>query len=282
MQFNAGEREAVVATARDLVRAAMSARPRWSPPPFDPRILAEHLGIPISSQRDFPDLDAFLVFPDGSPHIFVNAGIRSQGRVTFSIAHEIAHTFFPRRARDRYHFRSGHKDVDYPTDEARRLERLCDLVAAELIMPLPWFAESLGEAGLRASAIRRLSEIYGVSLEAAALRITETAGSPCAAGLFELAAQPSCGQGRSASRRVSYRARRVFHGRGFPYLFPPGKSVPDTSVLQRASLKTGERSAVEKFALGRASAHVKVSAYPLHRGQTVEEPPTVCALFVLA
>ena len=88
--------------------------------------------------------------------------------------------------------------------------------------------------------------------------------------------------GAPAPGQVRFRARRVFHGRGFPYLFPPGKSVPDTSVLQRASLRTGERSAVEEFSPGRVRERIRVLAFPLHRDGIVGEPPPVCGLFLPA
>jgi hypothetical protein len=63
-------------------------------------------------------------------------------------------------------------------------------------------------------------------------------------------------------------------------LFPPGKSVLSSSVIHRASLQLGELEAEVSFSLGgRHEARLRVSAFPLHGREHVEEPPTVCALF---
>ncbi|MGC2332908.1 MAG: ImmA/IrrE family metallo-endopeptidase, partial [Candidatus Acidiferrales bacterium] len=60
---------------------------------------------------------------------------RPASRVAFSIAHEISHAFFPNSvtgARFRSICQSNSK-------KANELERLCDLGASELLMPLDEF-----------------------------------------------------------------------------------------------------------------------------------------------
>src|SRR5205085_99091 len=81
---------AVTTAARALVFEAIEDG--WSGPPFDPFELADRKGIRIVPRQDL--YDARLVADDAGPRIEFNP-TRPQGRVRFSIAHELAHTFFP-------------------------------------------------------------------------------------------------------------------------------------------------------------------------------------------
>jgi hypothetical protein len=65
----------------------------------------------------------------------------------------------------------------------------------------------------------------------------------------------------------------------WPFFFPRGKSVPRASVIHRCSLGLPELAAEEVFELGRCRAKVRVTAFPLHRGDEIAGPPTVCATF---
>jgi hypothetical protein len=217
--------------------------------------------------------------------IICNAAVRSPGRRRFSIAHEIAHAFF-RNAAETYHLRTANRDRYYRTEEARRLERLCDLGAAELLMPGDHVSKYVGRIGVRASVIPEIARAFGVSLQAAAIRLVELAAEPCAAGFFQYGPQPSLAAERSDSRpepqcRNAYRAARVYRSPGFPFLFPRGKSVADESGIYRASLCVEEVEAVERFRLGRFSQKLHVTALGLHRNREIGEPPTVCALLRL-
>jgi Zn-dependent peptidase ImmA (M78 family) len=90
----------------------------------------------------------------------------SEGRVNFSIAHEIAHTFF-RDTLTGARFRSVHVDQ---SREANELERLCDLGASELLMPHEEFLAALaGDFGL--STIPRMAERFCSSYEATLFRL---------------------------------------------------------------------------------------------------------------
>jgi hypothetical protein len=76
---------------------------------------------------------------------------RPPGRVAFSIAHEIAHTFFPNSV-------SGARFRTMCTPdsrEANELERLCDFAASELLMPLEEFLKVTNKSmGLNRSSER--------------------------------------------------------------------------------------------------------------------------------
>jgi hypothetical protein len=104
---------------------------------------------------------------------------RPSGRVAFSIAHEIAHTFFPNSisgARFRAICTDGSK-------EANELERLCDLAASELLMPCAKFRAALrGEFGLH--VVPRLAEQFGASYEATVFKLATASLGTAISGLL--------------------------------------------------------------------------------------------------
>lgn len=270
---------AVVAKAGELVRAAMGADPDWAPPPFPPERLANALGVEVLRTPELGGWDALLVPHPKSPKILVNTRA-NPGRIAFSVAHEVAHLFFTGCSEERYHLRTRRPEDYGGSPEVLQLERMCDLGAAEMLLPQPWFGEAVATEGLRAGAVPVLAERFAVSLEATAVRLAQTAKRPVAVGFFDFAAQPSAYReaGSRESRRVAYRVRRVFRSRGFPFLFPPGKSVAESSAVFRASLGREEASAVEEFALGPTRSRLAVTAFPLRRPAD-EGPPPVCAVF---
>jgi hypothetical protein len=79
-------------------------------------------------------------------------------RQRFSLAHEIVHTFF--------------LEVEHEADEPAgdQLEQLCDLGAAELVMPAGPFSNALARAELSLTLIRQLADKFAVSLQACARR----------------------------------------------------------------------------------------------------------------
>lgn len=101
----------------------------------------------------------------------------SEGRVNFSIAHEIAHTFF-RNSVTGARFRNVHVDQ---SREANELERLCDLGASELLMPSEEFLEEVGDDfGLH--TIPRIATRFCSSYEATLFRLAATHPRPSIAG----------------------------------------------------------------------------------------------------
>lgn len=278
-----GIRAAVVARAMRLIELTRREFPQWAPPPFSPDVYARALGIPIVNSHELVHWDALLVPTGDTPRIICNARGRSPGRRRFSIAHELVHCFFA-DAGERYHMRTRDRAEYYRTDEARFLERLCDTGAAELLMPQPWFGEAVQRRGCTAQAVPLLAEEFGVSLEATALRMVETDSEPCAIAFFDLSAKPSVEErlGRRQAARsdtVAYRVKRAFRSPGFPYLIPEGKSVSSESVIYRASLQNSELVAVEPLSLGGGQPHLaRVSAFPLHRHNSMDAPPRVVAI----
>jgi Zn-dependent peptidase ImmA (M78 family) len=153
-----------VARAREACNKAKLSRP-----PFDPQAYAAALDIEVR----FADIGIDGTLMRDRTGRFVATVKRSAPLVrrNFTLAHEIAHTFFYSALEEfgGSRFRSG--SVFDPEEE-----RLCDIAAAEMLMPYSCFREDLMlECGtskiVTPLAILNLSEKYAVSKYAAAIRI---------------------------------------------------------------------------------------------------------------
>jgi Zn-dependent peptidase ImmA (M78 family) len=111
--------------------------------------------------------------------IFYNPD-RPSGRVAFSIAHEISHTFFPTTSGGA-RFREM---CDSDSREANELERLCDLGASEILMPREEFRTEVGREW-SVSSVPRLVQRFGSSFEATLFRLASAYPGTAAAGLLK-------------------------------------------------------------------------------------------------
>ena len=103
---------------------------------------------------------------------------QSAHRISLS-RHEIAHTLFP-NSTSGARFRSM---TNPDSREANELERLCDLGAAELAMPLDEFQRQVsGEYSL--SIVDQLASHFGTSFEATAFRLASAHPGFAVAGLL--------------------------------------------------------------------------------------------------
>lgn len=165
----------VTAKARAVVYGAVEDG--WEGPPYDPFELADQLRVQVVAVDDLDD--ARLVHAHGRPRIEFNPN-RPVERVRFSVAHELAHTLFPdadAAVRYRAHGRRARKD-DW------QLELLCNLAAAEFLMPLGGFPH-LEEESLDINHLLSLRKQFGVSPEALLRRVVEMTPEP--AGVFAAA-----------------------------------------------------------------------------------------------
>ncbi len=122
--------------------------------------------------------DAILV-PTATRQVILFNPNRPPGRVAFSIAHEISHTFFPNSlsgARFRSICQSNSK-------EANELERLCDLGASELLMPITEFQKA-ADGNYSLNNVEYLSGVFGSSYEATAFRLASAHPGIAVSGLL--------------------------------------------------------------------------------------------------
>lgn len=146
------------------------------------KIIASFNGIKIQPMdmdgRNREKRDAAL-FPTASGWKVLYNPNRPRSRVVFTIAHEVTHTFFPSSSSGA-RFRS----ITNPESrEANELERLCDLGAAELVMPLDDFRrEANGQYTL--TRVEHLAAHFGTSFEATTFRLASAHPGLAVAGLL--------------------------------------------------------------------------------------------------
>jgi hypothetical protein len=189
----AGDRDPVgVVTdhARNLVFSAVEQG--WQGPPYDPFKLAELMHIRLVPREDL--YDARIVVGDERPQIEFNP-TRPRGRVRFSVAHELAHTFFP-DYQEVIRYRGGATEK---TADEWQLELLCNVAAAELLMPVGSF-RSLEDEPLRIERLMDLRKTFDVSTEALLLRVAKLTEQP--SGVF--AASRVDGNAFDAPFRIDY------------------------------------------------------------------------------
>jgi DNA protecting protein DprA len=155
--------------ARTVVLRAMEEG--WSGPPFDPFVLADQLDIPVVPRQELSDARTVPV-DESRVRIEFNPS-RPRGRLRFSIAHELAHTFFPDVAQA-LRYRSPERARG---DDTWQLELLCNIAAAELLMPVGTFT-SLAEEPLEINHLMRLRKDYDVSTEALLRRVVRLTDEP--------------------------------------------------------------------------------------------------------
>jgi Zn-dependent peptidase ImmA (M78 family) len=132
-------------------------------------ILASMRGITIETmdveRRRSEKRDAILVNTSAGKVILYNPK-RPPGRVAFSVGHEIAHTFFPNSVTG-----SRFRNIcESSSKEANELERLCDLGASELLMPIDDFQAAAGGNYSLMNA-QKLATLFGSSFEATTYRL---------------------------------------------------------------------------------------------------------------
>jgi Zn-dependent peptidase ImmA (M78 family) len=160
---------AILDRARDVATRAIDDG--WEGPPFDPFDLAEKLGIVVSPNSDVRD--ARTRFDNGRFEIELNP-LRPRVRQRFSLAHEIAHTLFP-DCSEMVRHRSYHSETN---EDEWELEALCNIAAAELLMPLGSMREAHPTGNI--DQVLDLRKKYQVSTEAVIIRSIQLAGAPLA------------------------------------------------------------------------------------------------------
>ncbi|MGH8866565.1 MAG: ImmA/IrrE family metallo-endopeptidase [Actinomycetes bacterium] len=143
----------------------------WEGPPYDSFQLADALDIEVVARQDLDD--ARLVAINGRPRIEFNPQ-RRPARIRFSMAHEIGHFLF-----EDYAERTRYRDANQRRSDDWQLEMLCNIAAAELLMPAG--ALPINETD-NLDLVRLLGQRarFGVSTEALlrrALRLTSSAAA---------------------------------------------------------------------------------------------------------
>jgi len=243
----AGEDEPVAKierAARELALRAMDEG--WAGPPFDPLALAEWCGLELDARGDIPDA-RLLPTADGKSVLQYNP-MRPRGRLRFSIAHEIAHTLLPDHAEQ---VRNRAADDASRTDNWQ-LEVLCNVGAAELLMPTGSFADLAGEQ-VSIQHVMDIRKKYDVSVEACIIR------------LIKLATKPMAAFCASVHKSGQYKVDYVIPAAGWKCPVKVGQVIPANSVIKDASTIGFTAAGDEEWATG-AKLHVECVALAPYPG----------------
>jgi Zn-dependent peptidase ImmA (M78 family)/O-acetyl-ADP-ribose deacetylase (regulator of RNase III) len=240
----------IIEAAKALSLGAMESG--WTGPPFDPFALADHLGIRIVPRDDIRDARLVPIAAE-KLQIEYNPN-RSKARIRFSIAHEIAHTLFA-DCRTQVRHRLAR---DQMRDDEWQLEMLCNIGAAEFLMPIGSFPE-LQDESLSIDDLLSLRDKYDVSFEAILLRLQKLTNLPC--GIFAASRrerEPNIGR---------YQIDYALLPEAWKIALSCGQLLPDDSVVSQCTAIGFTAKGDEQWIGETEPRHIEcvgVSPYPEH------------------
>lgn len=224
--------------AKELIASAKSVG--WSGPPFNPLQLASMQGIKCREATGLFSAEAQLTPVAGRQLLLEFNPDRAESRRNYSICHEIVHTFFD-DCYEMVHFR---KTAGREFDPEYEVEHLCQVGAAELLMPEEDFIQDLANVEFSLRSLSEIATRYGASREAALRRMVALGPSPTAAVFLSRRLKP---EEKLRSKTLNMfpdldvtpvpKLRILYgvYGNGFPIFLPQHKSVPDDSCVNVAA-----------------------------------------------
>ncbi len=231
--------------ARTVVFSAIQKG--WSGPPFDPFGLADILKINVIASEDV--LDAHMIPTKGGKLTIEFNPNRPKSRIRYSIAHELAHTLFPDCAQ-RVRERQKREEME-PGDW--QVEMLCNIGAAEFLMPIGSFPDLAGEK-LNIDILMDLRKKYEVSAEALLLRVVKLTDECCV--VF-------CSSRRELqSRTTYYHIDYMVPSRTNNKTLPVGSKLPRGSVVKECTVVGYTAKGDEDWPNNFGRVHVESIALP--------------------
>ena len=225
-------RTAIVQCARNLLEEAQIIAP-----PVNLELLGSFQRIHTVEAVEMQE--AGRLIPD-MRGLRVQVNIRhSRGKQRFTIAHEIGHTLIPA------YRRAPHAVQDMVTglfSGGQEEEYLCDVAAAELLLPDHLFRSQASALGCNLDTVVILARQFLASREAIARRLTSMNLWPCAAALWHYAFKPSesaaphqmvLGETEWTPPQPKLRVRYASASTQFGhYLYPHLSAPPDGLLIQ--------------------------------------------------
>jgi hypothetical protein len=265
--------EIIRAKTRQLVRAAK--RQGWSGPPFDPLELASLRGILSRESPGLFSAEAQLTPMEGRQLLLEFNPDRSFGRRNFSISHEIVHTLFE-DCYDMVHQRSANPRTFDPQHE---VEHLCQVGAAEILMPQENFAADIASLPFSLRSVPELARRYGASREAAARRMLGISGRTAALVFLSRRLKPREIRSNQGDAKPKMRILYVVPSVDFSVFLPAHKSVPDDSCVYAVNEADEVASAIESWNIsGFGSWHIEAMALPDLNGSASNAPTAVAMI----
>jgi O-acetyl-ADP-ribose deacetylase (regulator of RNase III) len=219
---------AIVIKVRELVFRAFESG--WSGPPYDPFALAELQGIDVFPSRDVVDART-LTGSGGKLRIEFNPD-RPSARINYSVAHELGHALFPDCA-EIVRNRIKHSGA---TRDEWQLEMLCNIAAAEILMPIGTLRRDDLEPSI--DRLLELRKLYAVSSEAVLFRILRLTDRRCLG--FVVRKEPDSSNGR-------YKVDYVVGSRNWDAPMESGLALPQDSVVSQCTAIGFTAKATEKW-----------------------------------
>ncbi len=238
----------ITARARAMALAGMDRG--WQGPPFDPLALAQLLGIDVAANAGVRDARTIPV-GRGKVQIEFNPN-RPRGRMRYSVAHELAHTLFPDVA-DRIRHRSLHLEM---SGDEWQLEALCNIGAAELLMPLATFASSPPDE-LTMHYVLDQQRKFDVSTEALVIRLVETSTEPLAA---------FCASPVDSTLGRQYQLDYTIGSRAWPSRIPPKLRLPRHTIVAQCTAIGYSARGTERWSDRLEPARVEAVGIPPYPG----------------
>jgi O-acetyl-ADP-ribose deacetylase (regulator of RNase III) len=221
-------------------------------PPFDPFDLATHLKIPVVARDDVRDA---RTVPAASGQVVIEFNpSRPKARLRYSIAHELAHTLFPDCV-ERIRNRALRAEMQHHDAE---LELLCNIGAAELLMPIGSFPE-LQRESLSIDHLLDLRRVYDVSTEAILLRVVKLTPEPCL--VFSAVRSDDSGGGR-------YQLEYAVPSRSWRGNVPSGNFFRRGSVVEQCTAIGFTAKGREDGPNQLGMVHVEAVGIPPYPGQS--------------
>ncbi|MDO8750778.1 MAG: ImmA/IrrE family metallo-endopeptidase [Dehalococcoidia bacterium] len=234
----------IVQMASQLVQAG-----KQNTPPVSLETLATIRGI-REIRKVSLTIDGYITPAESGYVVYVNSQ-QPFTRQRFSIAHEIAHTFFFEAAG----VQERHRAAEPPTDSLHidsEEEALCNKAAAEILMPYGLFKDELRTKRLVARTIVELATVFQVSIRAAARRYCEMTERRFLLLALKRVALPEGTRGLALDW-----SEKPGHVRASP---PKSLLVPESAPLFQTVDKDGFFTGRQSLALGGQSEEYFVDA----------------------
>jgi Zn-dependent peptidase ImmA (M78 family) len=151
--------------------------------PVDIERLAAAANVKIRLVHDLSDQESGQTTQHKGKHIIIVNGNHREERQRFTVLHELAHIILE--------LPSQHQGPKMTTPTLIRYERrpreeiLCDVFAAECLLPYDLFSKDVGDVDISLDAVKTLADRYKASLTTTGSRFAVSAHEPCAFVLSE-------------------------------------------------------------------------------------------------
>ncbi|MYF02593.1 MAG: ImmA/IrrE family metallo-endopeptidase, partial [Gammaproteobacteria bacterium] len=182
-----------------------------------------------------------------------------RARVRFSIAHEVAHLLF-----SDWHCRTRNRSGDRDSDDTWQLELLCNLAAAEFVLPIGSLTPNTQIAPIE--DLMQQCCAYDVSVEAFFIRLVKVSAQPT----IVFFASPRGDSDTSRSYRIDY----FVASRNAPAVHLSNRPVPDESVVTQCTAIGYTNRAEESWVVGTRSL-IECVGIPAYPGRTYPRVATL-------